>query len=170
MLKKAVIILMFIALFALGAIAMFYMQKKATSESVEATEVTVATKEKQQETADEPVYTYKADNLSEKCAVDDKIFCAVERTVKCTINPDMSICNKNYVPNFVLGQTNDVERPKEISFKIVKIKPIPESSDISVYTQSDCDTLWFGLCKGTVVYSLTSAHDEWQVTNIFALE
>lgn len=169
MLKKAVIILMFIALFALGAIAMFYMQKKATSESVEATEVTVATKEKQ-EAADEPVYTYKADNLSEKCAVDDKIFCAVERTVKCTINPDMSICNKNYVPNFVLGQTNDVERPKEISFKIVKIKPIPESSDISVYTQSDCDTLWFGLCKGTVVYSLTSAHDEWQVMNIFALE
>lgn len=168
MLKKVAIILMFIAIFAIAAVMMFYMQKKAETESqgVPAHEALPVVKEE----ADEPFYVYKADSLVEDCALKDRIFCAVERVVKCTINPDMKACNKDDVPGFVLGQTEDVERPSEISFKIVKIKPIPESSDISVYTKSDCNALWFGLCKGTVVYSLTTDGLEWHVTNIFALE
>lgn len=168
MLKKVAIILMFIAIFALALWAMFCMQKKTE----------VVPQDVKQETAfpvtsdatDEPTYVYKREHLEENCALDDKIFCAVERVVKCTINPDMNICNKDVVPAFVLGQTEDVERPSEISFKIVKIKPIPESSDLSVYTKSDCNALWFGLCKGTVVYSLAASDENWQVTNIFALE
>lgn len=168
MLKKAAIVLMFIAIFAVALWAIFYMQKKTVVEPE--TVSVLGARSETSDAADEPVYVYKADSLDETCALRDKIFCAIERVVKCTINPNMNICNKDVVPGFVLGQTEDVERPSEISFKIVKIKPIVDSSDISVYTKSDCNALWFGLCKGTVVYSLATDDLDWKVINIFALE
>lgn len=168
MLKKTAIILMFIAIFTVALWAVFYMQKKTMVEPAENSVAGGLSSE--HENAEELFYTYKKDNLSETCAMDDRIFCAVERVVKCTINPEMNICHKDVVPAFVLGQTEDVDRPSEISFKIAKIKPIPESSDLSVYTQSNCNAIWFGLCKGTVVYSLSANGSDWQVTNIFALE
>jgi len=170
MFKKAAIILVFIVLFALALWAMFYMQKKTEMVSKDQNFSLEAPVSEVSKTEDEPFYVYKADSLNESCALDDKIFCAVERVVKCTINPDLSVCDKDLVPGFVLGQNEEVERPTEISFKIVKIKPIPESSDISVYTKSDCNALWFGLCKGTVVYLLATDELDWFVTNIYALE
>ena len=119
----------------------------------------------------ESVHVYKAENLEPGCSATDKIFCAIERTVKCTISPELADCDKDLVPAFILGKTEDVERPTEISFKFSKIKPIADSNDISIYTQSDCNAMWFGLCKGTVVYTLTSKNNgKWAVSNIFALE
>jgi len=170
MFKKAAIILVFIVLFAAALWVMFYMSKKTEMVS-EAQNISVKAMQLEASQAeDEPFYVYKADSLSESCALDDKILCAVERVVKCTINPGLSFCDKDFVPAFVLGQSEEVEHPSEISFKVVKIKPIPESSDISVYTKSDCNALWFGLCKGTVVYLLSTDGLDWFVTNIYALE
>ena len=166
MLKKTITILGFIIIFALAVSLIFYMQHKATSSE---TEVAVTNNASEADAAD-TLHTYTADNLQAECQSDSDIFCAIERTVKCTIDPTFENCNKNFVPAFVIGKAEDTERPTEISFRITKIKPIPESTDLSVYTQSDCNALWFGLCKGTVVYSLTTNKNEWVVTNIFALE
>ena len=104
------------------------------------------------------------------CRAEDKIFCAIEQVIKCTMAPELEGCDKEYVPGFVLGKAEETPRPRHISFEITKIKPIPGSSDISVYTKSDCDAVWFGLCKGTVIYSLTQKDGRWAVTNIYALE
>ena len=59
------------------------------------------------------------------CQSEDKIFCAIEQTVKCTMVPDFAGCNKDFVPGFVIGKTDDTPRPTQISFEITKIKPIP---------------------------------------------
>jgi hypothetical protein len=56
------------------------------------------------------------------------------------------------------------------SFSITKIKPIPDTRDISVYTKSQCDASWFGLCQGTVIYSLSAKDGVWKVSNVYALE
>lgn len=169
MLKKIMIISLFI-LFFIGMA--FYGKKLITPEkSQETTTAVVAPAhiEGNMVKADE-LHVYNSGDLQTECSSDDKIFCAVELTVKCTMEPELEGCDKSLVPSFVLGKTEEVERPTEISFKVVKIKPITNSSDISVYTESDCNALWFGLCKGTVVYSLTPKDDVWSVTNIFALE
>jgi hypothetical protein len=50
------------------------------------------------------------------------------------------------------------------------MKSVPESEDIVVYTKSECIGSWFGLCQGTVIYSLTTRNGLWEVNNIFALE
>lgn len=114
--------------------------------------------------------SYSFDGLEEVCKVDDEIFCAIEKTVKCTINPSLGICVEGSVPNFVIGKVEEEVRPKNISFSITKIKPMPESRDVSVYTASDCDASWFGLCKGTVIYSLSAKDGQWRVVNVYALE
>jgi len=168
MFKRVALVAGFILIFALAAAGIFYMQAKhvAVKEQAQAEAV--------QKTADlkaEDMHAYKADGLADGCSSDDKIFCAIERTVKCTMKPDLADCQGELVPAFVLGKTDDAERPTEISFKLTKIKPIPDSTDVSVYTESDCNAMWFGLCKGTVVYTLSfKGNDEWAVTNIYALE
>ena len=168
MFKKIIIISLFILFFAGMA---FYGYRLITPKS-SAENVTVADVQKVEKpvVSFDGVHSYNSEDLQTECSSEDKIFCAIERTVKCTIEPSLSVCDKAFVPGFVLGNVEGVDRPTEISFKLAKIKPVTGSTDLSVYTESDCDALWFGLCKGTVVYSLTPHGDEWSVTNIFALE
>lgn len=116
------------------------------------------------------LHSYKKDELSKKCENDDQVFCAIEKIVKCTINPELEFCDKGGIPSFVLVKTEEDIRPTEISFSITKMKPVPDSSDIVVYTKSQCNASWFGLCQGTVIYSLTTRNGIWEVNNIFALE
>ena len=116
------------------------------------------------------LHSYSKDNLSEKCENDDYVFCAIEKIVKCTIDPKLSFCDKGSVPSFVLVNTKEDIRPTEIRFFITKMKPVPDSKDIVVYTKSECNASWFGLCQGTVIYSLTSRNGIWEVNNIYALE
>ena len=170
MFKRIAIVTGFIAFFAAMAMILFYLKDK--NNSVEATSVAVETAKVENVVKTDEMHVYNAENLSEACASDDEIFCAVEKVIKCTMKPDMDGCRKSVVPAFVIADAEDMERPTEMSFKIVKIKPIPESSDISVYTESDCNAMWFGLCKGMVVYSLSPKDNEgsWRVNNIFALE
>lgn len=168
MFKRVVLVAGFILIFVLAAAGIFYMQAKHTAVKEKAQAEAV------QNTANfnaEDMHVYRADDLASGCSSDDKIFCAIERTVKCTIAPELSDCQGELVPAFVSGKTEDTERPTEISFKLTKIKPIPDSTDVSVYTESDCNAMWFGLCKGTVVYTLSfKGNNDWAVTNIYALE
>lgn len=167
MLKKIVIVGLFILFFAGMA---FYGDKLVAPEMPDSVSSDTTQKVENVAVKADDLHVYNSGDLQTECSSDDKIFCAIERTVKCTIEPELDGCDKSVVPSFVLGKTEEVERPTEISFKVTKIKPITNSSDLSVYTQSDCNALWFGLCKGTVVYSLTPKDGEWAVTNIFALE
>lgn len=170
MLKRIAIVSGFIVFFAAMAVILFHLKGKNGVE--DGAPVVAQNSEIQNVIKTDEMHVYNADNLTEACAADDGVFCAVEKVVKCTMKPDMNGCHKKVVPAFVIADAEDTERPTEMSFKIVKIKPIPESQDISVYTESDCNAMWFGLCKGTVVYSLTPADDAngWRVNNIFALE
>jgi len=169
MIKRIGLMVVFILVFALGIWGMIMLQGRKLPEKavIQSEPVSQVAQDKYNE---DKVYTYSIDDLQSGCSADDQIFCAVERSVKCTISPDLDGCDKGSVPGFVLGKSDDVERPTEISFKLVKIKPIPESSDVSVYTESECNAKWFGLCQGTVVYSLTMKNEQWVVTNIFAME
>lgn len=116
------------------------------------------------------VHSYNVTDVKSSCSAEDKIFCAVERAVKCTLTPEIDGCVKENVPSFVLSRPDVTERPTEMSFAITKIKPVAGSSELYVYTKSTCNTVWFGLCEGTVVYALSPVADGWGVTNIYALE
>ena len=168
MIRKVVFICGFVLIFLLAAWGLFYMQKKSEGQPVRQVKEAVVEKK---EVKTDAWHAYQAQSVKAECLADDNIFCAVERTVKCTLVPEMEGCDKGLIPSFILGKAAEEDRPTEISFKITKIKPIAESSDISVYTDSDCNAMWFGLCKGTVVYSLSPRSDNtWAVTNILALE
>ena len=171
MIKKVLIVVGFIVVFFAAISLVFYMQDKASGQK----ETVALQKEVKDEivvTHAEDMHTYSAENIEEGCVEDDQIFCAVERTVKCTLSPEMKDCQEDVIPAFVLGKTEDADRPTEMAFRFVKIKPIPESDNIFVYTESDCNAMWFGLCKGTVVYSLepNGKTGEWRVTSVFAQE
>lgn len=169
MVKRILIIAGFVVFFALMVCILFYLQKKGRQDETQALAPIVV---QEKTVAADGLHTYSAADLSAECSGEDNIFCAVERAVKCTITPELTGCDKDNVPAFVIGKAEDTERPTEVSFKITKIKPVPDSQDISVYTESDCNAMWFGLCKGTVVYSLSprESDGQWRVTNIFALE
>ncbi len=162
--KKILILCLFTAFFA-AALFLVYKMRGVSAPSIE-----TAVINGEKKITGDAVHTYRAEDVKSGCSAEDGIFCAVERTVKCTLAPELDGCDAGNVPAFVLGKSGEVQRPTEISFSITKLKPVPESSDISVYTNSDCDAVWFGLCKGTVIYSLTQKDGQWAVTNIYALE
>ncbi|MBR5599619.1 MAG: hypothetical protein IKW39_06230 [Alphaproteobacteria bacterium] len=162
---KRILIVSFFVLLAIGGISAIYFMtgdKKTNigeiAKGKEITEVSLS------------FNSYGINNLKENCSSQDEIFCAIEKTVKCSINPKLSICKKGEVPSFVLGKTEDDVRPKNVSFAVTKIKPTAETRDISVYTKSQCDGSWFGLCQGTVIYSLSMKDGYWKVINVYALE
>lgn len=164
--KKRIFILGILSIVFIISLAILFILRGKTEPQIETVAPIVQTKE-----ISDSTHTYHIGDIKSDCEADDMIFCAVERTVKCTLAPELEGCNKDVVPAFILGKTDEnTPRPTEISFTITKIKPIPESHDISVYTKSDCDATWFGLCKGTVIYSLTNKSNQWVVTNIYALE
>lgn len=154
-------------IFAGGLGGIFAMQEKKTPA------VVVPLVQKESETGNNQLYVYQAAELKEGCSSLDKVFCAVERAVKCTIKPELVDCAKGKVPGFVLGQAGGTARPSVISFEITKLKPLANENSLSVYTRSECDAEWFGLCRGTVIYSLKpdlEAEGEWVVENVYALE
>ena len=162
--KKIFIICGFISLFAVVFLIMLSMKRTAELRNTTTEKVAVVSKT-------DDLQVYKAEALTSACRMEDKIYCAIEKVIKCTMNPNLEGCTKEVVPSFVLDMTDETDRPKNIAFKIEKIKRNSSSANISVYTKSDCDAQWFGLCKGTVIYSLQPYSDgEWAVTNVYALE
>ena len=120
-------------------------------------------------TFDDKVYTYHADNLSAKCKINSSMACAVEFAVKCTLNPDYEGCRDSKLPKFIFMTDEALNRPTEMSFKIVKIKPINQDL-IEVHTDSTCNGNWFGLCQGRIIYVLVPMGESWRVKDIYAIE
>lgn len=120
-------------------------------------------------TFDNRVYSYKADNLSDKCYLDSPMICAVEKAVKCTLNPDMAFCADAKLPNFIFMTDEALGRPSEMSFKVAKIKPI-NTDLIEIHTDGKCNGNWFGLCNGRIIYVLVPLGDAWRVKDIYAIE
>ena len=162
--KRILIVLGFVSFMVMMLYVVFLMTK------VKETEIVPLPTQEKVQAVEDTLHAYKKDSLSEVCDVDDQIFCAIEKAVKCTIDNELSMCDDGEIPSFIMGKTEEDVRPSEISFSITKIKPVPESRDIMVYTQSDCNASWFGLCKGIVIYSLTPKDGNWVVSNVLALE
>lgn len=95
--------------------------------------------------------------------------CAVDHAVRCTINPNLSICDKNKLPRFIFMDDESLGRPTRIDYKIVKDHPI-DMNTIEIQTVSTCDGVWFGLCNGNIIYVISNSTGEWIVKDIYALE
>ena len=66
-------------------------------------------------------------------------------------------------------EDESLQRPSQASFQIVKLKPI-DAHTVEVYTKSDCNGVWFGLCKGNIIYVLNNRSGNWTVKDIYALQ
>ncbi len=120
-------------------------------------------------TFEDKVYLYKAGKLPSSCKLNSPMACAVEFAVKCTLNPDFNGCRDSKLPKFIFMTDEALQRPTEMSFQIVKIKPI--SADlVEIHTDSTCDGNWFGLCQGRIIYVLTPLGEGWRVKDIYAIE
>lgn len=162
--RRVVIVLLFLLVFAGACLAIYKLKGKSVPELEAVSQV------KTVEKVSDSVHSYSVQDIKSGCDAEDMIFCAIERTVKCTLAPELDGCVADVVPSFVIGKVEKEIRPTEISFEITKIKPITGTNDISVYTKSDCNASWFGLCKGNVIYSLSNKDGNWVVNNIYALE
>lgn len=123
------------------------------------------------ETLPETLFVFDKDSLKIECFERDKQFCAVEQAVKCTINPDLEQCHYLNLPKFIFMQDPSLERPTEISYKVIN-KRVLINNNVEIYTDSSCNGGWFGLCQGTVIYVLAKQEDknDWYVKDIYAIE
>ncbi len=136
--------------------------------------------EKQQETTtqakidvdiSEKVYSFDLNTLTSGCDESSEIICAINTSIKCTINPEFSDCEqaKNAMPKFVFLNDENLQRPTSQSYKVNKLKPLPDGT-VEVYTQSTCNGNWFGLCNGNIIYIMTNKNNTWIVKEIYAIE
>ena len=98
----------------------------------------------------------------------NEIVNAINNAVKCTLTPKNATCTSLSLPKFILMEDESLQRPTQMQYQIVKIKPLAGGL-LHVYTQSQCNNNWFGLCQGTIVYVLENANNQWHVSDIFAL-
>ena len=115
------------------------------------------------------VYSYESGKLPEGCDKGSDIVCAIDMQVKCTIDPKFAECDPKKLPKFTFMEDDILQRPTQASFQIVKLKPI-DANTVEVYTQSDCNGVWFGLCKGNIVYVLSNKSGGWTVKDLYALQ
>lgn len=116
------------------------------------------------------VFVFSKDTLTEGCSQNDEQFCAVEKAVKCTINPDLNGCSEANLPKFIFMQDPGLDRPTEIRYKIVN-KRVLVNNNVEIHTESSCNGGWFGLCQGTVIYVLSEPEGgKWFVKDIYAIE
>ena len=115
------------------------------------------------------VYRYDINNLPQGCDKGSDIVCAIDLQVKCTINPKLAECDAKKLPRVTFMEDEGLQRPTQSSFQIVKLKPI-DATTVEVYTKSECNGVWFGLCKGNIVYVLSNAKGAWVVKDLYALQ
>lgn len=122
------------------------------------------------DTFEDKIYTYKNDKLSKTCDLNSNMACAVDFAVKCTLNPEHEGCRDSKLPKFIFMTDESLERPTEMTFKVVQIKPI-NADLIEVHTDSTCNGKWFGLCQGRIIYVLVPTENKnWRVKDIYAIE
>jgi len=119
----------------------------------------------------ETVYSFDLNTLTSGCEENSEIVCAINTSIKCTINPQFADCAeaKDAMPKFVFMDDDNLQRPTSQSYKITKIKPLPDGN-VEVYTQSTCNGNWFGLCNGNIIYIMNNANGKWIVKEIYAIE
>ena len=119
------------------------------------------------------LFTLNKDTLQKGCSVDNVQLCAVEQTIKCTINPDFDNCqeekNKGRIPQFVFITDSGTDRPTEISYKFTDKKNL-NNQTVEYYTDSTCNGTWFGLCHGRIIYVLAPDSEGWSVKDVYAIE
>ena len=127
--------------------------------------------EKPQVTISDDVYSFDINSLSSGCDVDSEIVCAINNTIKCTINPKFAECAeyKNRMPSFIFMEDESLKRPTSQSYELVKMKSISENM-VEVYTKGTCNGNWFGLCNGGIIYVMTAKDGHWAVSDIYAIE
>ena len=169
MLKKIIVIF---AMFALGLLSLMLAKKTPNNRETSVPTVTNDTPTAQEETLPEEMFTINTQNMSDKCTLNNAMLCAVENAVKCTIKPEPATCSKQSLPKFIFMTDQSVDRPTEISFKFLNKKPLPNNT-VEIYTESNCNGSWFGICEGTVIYVLAPNGDNaaaWKVNDIYAIE
>lgn len=112
-------------------------------------------------------FSFSKNDLKEGCEEDSEIVCAINLALKCSINPLLKECEKDKLPSFIFMEDESLERPTQISYKILKMKPIAGGS-VEIYTQGTCDASWFGLCEGNIIYVMSQEQDNWFVKDIYA--
>ncbi len=98
----------------------------------------------------------------------NEIINAVNEAIKCTLNPQNQNCNELNIPKFILMEDESLQRPTQMEYKIVKMKPL-SGGFLHIYTQSQCNNNWFGLCRGNIIYVMQNKDNAWYVSDIFAL-
>ena len=119
----------------------------------------------------ETVFSFDINTLKPGCDNESQIVCAINASIKCTINPAFAECTeqKAYMPNFIFMEDESLQRPTSQSYKITKIKPLPDGT-VEVYTQSTCNGNWFGLCNGNIIYVMDYQNNRWVVKDLYAIE
>lgn len=142
-------------------------QKQESEQKIEETKPVSSDSEIDKNT----IFSFDINTLKEGCENSSQIICAINYSIKCTINPDFSECNshKSFMPNFIFMKDESLKRPTSQSYKITKIKPLANNL-IEVYTQSTCNGNWFGLCNGNIIYVMDYQQKQWVVKDIYALE
>ena len=168
MLKKIIVV---IAMLALIGLSIFLIRKTPNNNEV------IVSEDSQQQPVPEEVlpeqnFTWNTQNITEDCSMDEAKPCAVETAVKCTVRPDLKICNKDKLPKFIFMTDPSINRPTEVNYRFIGKKNLPNNT-VEIYTESDCNGTWFGLCQGTVIYVLTTDEknsENWFVRDIYAIE
>lgn len=117
------------------------------------------------------VYTFDLNTLKSGCENGSEMICAINNSIKCTINQQFAECetNKDLMPDFIFMQDDSLKRPTSQSYKITKLKPLADGN-VEVYTQSTCNGNWFGLCNGNIIYVMENRGGRWAVKDLYALE
>ena len=98
----------------------------------------------------------------------NEILNTINNTIRCTLSPKQNICSNLNLPKFILMEDESLQRPTEMQYKITKIKPL-SGGLLHIYTQSQCNNNWFGLCRGNIIYVMQNKDNAWYVSDIFAL-
>ncbi len=115
-------------------------------------------------------FTFTRDTLEDKCETESAMLCSLEKAVKCTLNPDFANCRKEDLPKFIFMSEPGLDRPTEISYKIVEQKTLSNDT-IEIHTESSCNGTWFGLCQGNIIYVMApKPENDWYVKDIYAIE
>lgn len=111
------------------------------------------------------------EELEQPCKVNSDMVCAVNLFIKCSINSQMAECqqSKERLPSFVFMQDESLERPTQVTYNITKLKPL-SGGVVEVYTRSQCDGKWFGLCNGNIIYVMKPDGQSWAVQDVYATE
>ena len=159
-----------IVIFAMALLLGFSFYLVSKTKNADRTVIETDVVEFEMPTLPEQTFSFSQGSLSAECALDDDMFCAIETAVKCTINSSFEFCAKADLPKFVFMQDPGLDRPTEMSYKIID-KKILSNGTTEVYTESNCNGNWFGLCQGTIIYVMAQKPENvWYVKDIYAIE